>query len=301
MPTAARGRKKAADQILKYASHSPAWGKATKRTQKAHKSNGTDSGSAAFDVVVIVPAENDDAAAESINKAREEHFKKHAKGDAKAKLAPIVVLGCYRDRESANGHWYKLKWRGAFDNCRFTSPNVTKSKSSKDLNALLVDSQFHPIPVTSPVLGLASRHPFINDEPPPQYTAVRLITPAIAEVLTPDDRDTLQMTGRVEKTVSRATILATDAARSLDPQPGKLASWVEAALEFMVTELKWATKIPKTHPQEYKITVDKIFLNADQIEWFSDRAARKSIEASNRAKSPKRFKGDAAGQMKMFD
>lgn len=299
---AGSGRDDAIEQILKYAARRPS---AVRRA--AAVSDGQQESPPPppiipnYDVVVLVSSENDDVAAEAINVARQARMDQApAEGKQPAQLAPIIVLGCHRDRESINGEWYKIKWRNHYGNHRFSRPNISPNSGVKDLNALIVAASHHAIPVNKPSLDLSGRNPFVNDPPPAIYTAIRLVIPAINCLLSDEDRDDLQSTGRVDKTLARADLLGVEIVKSMNPQPVGLAKWIEAGLDFLA-ELNWARKVPSTDPQQYVVTIDNTLIKGDPRELFSDRAAKKAAKSATKGVGPRRFRGDHPDQMRMFE
>lgn len=229
------------------------------------------------DVLVLVNSENDDKAAESLMSrcqwptSTDEHT---------VQVRPIVVLGCYLDAQGIHGEWYKLKWRGHYQNHRFHKPNICNDGSTKDLNALIADaeSSFHPIPVNRSAVGRAGRSPFINDPPPALYTVDRLVVPVLSGLLTDEDRDELQATGKVVKVFAKADILGSDLVARLDPKPPRLDTWVETALDCLVATLKWAELVEGTHPKQYRVMIDGKWLKRDIREWGADRAAAAAVK-----------------------
>ncbi|MBN1458555.1 MAG: hypothetical protein JXA57_03400 [Armatimonadetes bacterium] len=293
MQAASTGRDDAANQILRYASRGP---RACVSSDNGDPQNGNSGPRAvplAFDVVVLVSSENDDAAAEAIESARASLLERvsaspttaggKAQEEDRDALAPIIVLGYHRDPDSINGEWYKIKWRDHHHNSRFSVPNICRDAIEEDLNALLVDAPYHPVPVNVPALGLAGRHPLINDTPPPLYTAVRIMLPAINDLLSPEEQDELQTFGKIEKTVTTVDLLASAPVAALSPQPKGLGKWLQAALEFLAMDLKRARKVTDTSPQQFVLTIDNSLLKGDPKELFSKDAARK---AAKRARKP---------------
>jgi hypothetical protein len=254
-----------------------------------------------YDVVVLVRPENDDAAAGSIDLARQAYLSTSIRGEEQQSLARIIVLGCYLDRESINKEWYNLKWRGHYNNQKFSSPNISTDSSLADLNALIADATHHPIPVTKPALDLAGRSPFMNDTPPAIYTAIRLVVPALNLLLSDTERDTLQSTGKVEKVVARDDIMGTDFVTSMNPRPRKLCKWIDGALEFMVTDLSCAKRVADTSPQQYKVVVDTTLLRSDPRELWSERAAIKAAKQAAKRSGRSRSRGSNQNQLRLFD
>jgi hypothetical protein len=283
-----------------------------------------------YDVLVFVRSENDAAAAKAIDEARQALLERHrieeesrqAKermanevaddGDAHQKaylpssipelpLAPIIVLGYYRDRESINNEWYVVNWRRE-SNGRFSCPNVCADPSVDDLNKLFCAATHHPIPVDKLALERTGRNPFINDAPPPLYTALRLVVPALAQLLTTDEAEELQASGRVEKVVSRDDILSTQFCRAIQPQPGRIASWIDAAFNAMANEIGAAHAIANTTPPQYKILIDRVLIKADIKEIWSDRAALKAARApgASGGKRTTKTRGDDS-QPRLFE
>ncbi len=205
-----------------------------------------------YDVVLIVNSENDDVAAEAVNAARQEVSEKvPAEGGQPTQLAPTIVLGCHRDPDTSEGEWYTVKWRPHHNNCRFSNANVSTKPEVPDLNKLIVESTYHPIPVSKPALNLASRNPFVNDSPPPMYTVVRVLIPAICELMSDEDRDQLQWTGKIQKSLTIEDVLGTDTATLISPQPRGFRRWIQQALDFLASDLRYARKVQSADSISY--------------------------------------------------
>jgi hypothetical protein len=252
---------------------------------------------------VLVSSENDDVAAKAIDVARRSFAagENSKDGEPPVQLAPIIVLGCHLDRESINGEWFKVKWRNHHGNYRFSNPNISPNPVTEDLNSLIVEKSHHAIPVNRPALGLTGRNPFMNDPPPAIYTAIRLVTPAINSLLSDEERDQLQSTGKVEKVLTKVDLLGSELVKSMNPQPQKLGKWMEAALDFLATDLNCAKRVPSTDPQMYVVTIDNTLIKGDLRELFRDRAASKAAKRALSNHGRRRFKGNTPGQMRMFD
>jgi hypothetical protein len=255
-----------------------------------------------YDVVVLVMPENDDIAAESIHAAREAELKKASVAQQEPPdFAPVIVLGCHRDAESISNEWYKLKWRSHHHNARFSTPNIAADLTFPDLNALICDASHHPIPVNKSALNLTGRTPFMNDSPPPIYTAIRLVIPAINALLTDDERDRLQSIGRVEKTMSRNDILGSSIVIGMRPQPRKLAKWIDAALDFMQSDLGCAKRTGNTTPPQFSIVVDSKLLRSDVRDLWAEKAATKGAKQASKRGRQKRRGGDGSGQLSLWE
>jgi hypothetical protein len=205
----------------------------------------------------------------------------------------------YRELDSVD-EWYKLKWRKHNHNQRFSTPNVSTDPSVDDLNKLLVNSSHHAVRVNRRALDRTGRNPFMNDNPPALYTAIRLVVPAINSLMTDDERDELLSTGRFEKTLTKADILASDLVLQMANRPGKLGKWVDGALELMVSDLKCARKLPDTEPQQYVITIDNALLKQDVREVWTDRTATKAAKSAAK-RGRRRGKGGNSNQPGLFD
>jgi hypothetical protein len=240
-----------------------------------------------YDVLLLVGTHSDDAAAEDIY------------GDKRAPKpgAHVVVVGFFRDPERVNGEWFDLKWRDhGGKNQKFSAPNVTPVGGDHDLNSLLADKPHCSIQVDKPTIDLSGRHPLINDEPPALYTAIRLVQPAINELLNDTDRDMLANARRVEKVVSRGDILSTDILKRLRPREGT----IQSALDLLV-KIGQAKRIPDTEPPKYMLSVDLKSLKSDSMELMSKRAA---TALAPKTTGPSRRTGkrrDNKGQMHMLD
>jgi hypothetical protein len=298
-----RGRDDAVQQILRYAARRPPAVTASQKPSPDPKACPVDQPIVPnYDVLVLVSTENDDVAAKAIHEARQAWTNRSSAEVAQPDpLAPIVVLGCHLDRESTESEWYKLKWRDHHQNGRFSSPNISADLAVEDLNALIVEASHHAIPVSRPALGWSGRNPFINDAPPAIYTAIRLVVPAICGLLSEDDRDQLQSFGRVDKTLTKDDLLSGELVESIRPQPRGLGRWVQAALDFLTTELNYARKVPGAEPQQYVVRIDSSFIKNELRELLSVRAASKEEQRVAKGGGRRRYKGDAPGQMTMFD
>lgn len=212
-----------------------------------------------YDVLLLVSTHNDDAAAKDI----------YGDGQEPKPQASVVIVGYFREAERVNGEWFSLKWRDhGGNNRKFSKPNVTGNPGEADLNSLLSNKPACSIQVNKPTIDLSGRNPIINDEPPPLYTAIRIIQPAINELLTDADRDTLASARRVEKTVSRTDILSTDILRRLKLRE----KTVRLALDFLV-KIGQAKKLPEVDPPKYMLTVDLKSLKSDSMDLMSKKAA----------------------------
>lgn len=293
IPAASTGRSGAIEQILKYAARSNALADVrSKNTPDADaKVN------AAYDVVVIVNQENDDVAAEAINSARLHRVE--TMDGTTAKLAPIVVLGCHRDRESINGEWFKIKWRSHHQNSRFRNPNVSTDRTVEDLNALICGKTHLAIPVDRSAMDLSSRSPFINDSPPAIYTAVRLVIPVINSLLSEDERDELQSFGAVDKTVTKGDILGSELVTSMTPLPPRIGTWVEDALEFMAVEAECARKTGAADNQQFVVTINGALIKGDPKDLFSGKAALLAAKKARMGARQKKPRRDDPRQFKM--
>jgi hypothetical protein len=240
---------------------------------------------AGYDVMVLVSTENDDVAAKEI---------RDAIGNldpSQNSAAPVVVIGQHLDRQSANGEWFKLKWRTPH-NEKFSRPNVSRDPKVEDLNVLLVEnSGFHPIPVSAPVVNLAGRCPLINDAPPAFYTAARLLLPALNELLTEEERDELQLEGRIVKKVTRDEIMQARIIAEMTPQPRHMANCIQAALDFLVADVGIAKVIGGTGPAQYSIALDRRTIR-DPREMWSTKAARTAVR---KLKSSRGSRGSGRG------
>ncbi len=261
-----------------------------------------------YDVVVLVRLENLPIATKAIDEARTSLLTSHRKQEEKRyseelaafqsppedaskvlpaaplpvadlMLAPIVVMGYYPDREQINGESYVVQWRPDC-NERFSPQNVSETTSPDDLNGLFCENSYHAIPVNKLALERSGRNPFINDDPPPLYTALRLVVPALNELLSTEESEELQSTGRVEKIVSRDDILSTRFCQAIQPRPGSLPTWIDAAFNALAADIGAAHPIPNTAPAQYKILIDNVLIKADIKDIWSDRAALKAARQS---------------------
>jgi len=208
--------------------------------------------------------------------------------------APVVILGYARDTERVGGDWYKCRWRRDAGNRRFTSPNICDDPKQGDLNRILATSDHHAIPVDRHALDLSKRNPLINDQPPPLYTLVRILYPALFQLLTDDERDQLQASQHIVKAVSREDILAAPILCAIKPRPRV----IQDALDFLVSPLRLASK-GKAVPLQYSVTLSlKQFGNTDWREFFSEKAARALVR---KLRTPRRRGGKASVHPKQLD
>jgi len=225
----------------------------------------TSESDACADVLLLVHTHTDDAAAAAVLSARTD------KAPENRPDGPVVIVGYMHDRR-ANGEWYDLKWRDQRGNSRFSEPNVAPADGEADLNSLIVDAPHCAIRVDLLALDISSSNPLINDEPPPLYTAITLVFPALNELLTEDERDELGAVGRLEKTVSRDAIMSTPCVSAIDPPAG----YVQRALDFMV-EIRWAQPIRGSEPPEYTVILNVKRLKKDLKDMLGERAARTDV------------------------
>ena len=240
-----------------------------------------------YDVLLLVSTHNDDSAAEDI-------YGPNKKPSPKSN---VVIVGFFRDPERVNGEWFDLKWREHNGkNRKFTKPNVTARPEEDDLNSLLANDSHCGIRVDRPAIDLAGRSPLINDEPPPLYTAVRLVLPAINEILTEKDRDTLVNARRVEKTLSRHDILSSGILRRLRPRE----KTVQSALEFLV-DIGQAKRVPSTDPPQYVIALDLKTLKSDSMELLSRKASSALVPKAKGPRGRPRKAKHMKDQPRLFD
>ena len=244
-----------------------------------------------YDVLLLTGTHSDDVAAKELQAAA-------ASGDPKLQpKAPIVIVGFFRDVERINDEWYDLKWREMPGNSRFSEPNVTPHRDADDLNSLITAQPRYPIRVDRSAIDLSGRNPLINDDPPPLYTFIRVVFPAINELLTDDERDCLRTQGRVEKLVSRDDILGAPILREVAPPQ----RYIQKALDWLtVSGLARRVKEPDT--PKYAIKIDTDLIRKELVEVMSLKGARAMIR---KLKSTRRGKGkkgkEAARQLKLFD
>jgi hypothetical protein len=204
-----------------------------------------------------------------------------SKGEAaEARCQCPVVVVSYMREQRANGEWYDLKWWNLPGNSRFSHPNAVDAVGKQDLNDLLTTADHCPIRVDLSALDISVRNPFINDPPPPLYTVVKIVYPAINELLTEDERDTLQTGGRVEKRISWKSLMSADcvAERAL---PKGL---IHAALDFLV-KYDEARRVPGTDPPEYTVVLDERRIRRDLVDRLGRLAASKYVAGLFRQKS----------------
>jgi len=263
-----KGGKEDAEQILSYARSSPA---------------PIDGASPGYDVVVFVHTHSDTAAQAALkNKTKEPG------------LAPIVVIGFFREKERVQGDWYSLKWRDLEGvNSRFTEPNVV-DQSNEGLNEILVAATSCSIQVDRQSLLIGEHMPFVNDPPPPFYTVDRVIYPAITQLLDQTERDTLMARGAVEKNFTQSDL------QNVPLLQGKeyREKYISDALRWMADN-EFAKRDSRSKLTLYTVKLD--LRNRIWREWILKKASKK--EERFRARSARlkknqrsrRFKGEIPG------
>ena len=241
------------------------------------------------DVVVFVDVFSDDEAAEQMEAA-------WAKPEEARPKAPVVILGYSRDTERVNGDWYKCKWRKHAGNRQFSTPNICSDAARGDLNAVFAGRKHHAIPVDKQALDVTKRNPLVNDPPPPLYTLVRLLYPALFDLMDDAERDQLQSDRRLEKTVTRDQILAAPILAGTTIRPGV----IQDALDFLIFPMRLA-KRDRSQPPRYAVTIDfKLFSKRDWKDLFSDRAARALVRKLKAAGLRRAKAIDDSKQLKLF-
>jgi len=242
------------------------------------------------DVVVFVDIFSDDVAAEQMERALDGP-------ESSRPDAPIVILGYSRETGRASGEWYKCKWRKHNGNSRFCTPNICSDSTRADLNALFVDRTHHAIRVDREALEIAKRKPLVNDAPPPLYSLVRLVYPAIFELLNDEERDQLGADQAIFKTVTREAILSAEILSEVNPR----ARIVQEALDFLVSPLEMATR-NDSEPPQYQVKVDlKQFARQDWKDFMSQRAARALVRRLKTRGRRRRGPSVDAKQLRLFD
>jgi hypothetical protein len=214
--------------------------------------------------------------------------------EAAARPQCQVVIVSYIREQGANGEWYDLKWWDLPGNSRFSYPNAVSEEGKQDLNDLLTRVPHCGIPVDLLALDISARNPLINDPPPPLYTVVRVIFPAINELLTEEERDTFRTEGRVEKRISWQSLMSADCMLDRAAPQGL----IQSALAFMA-QYKWAARVPDTDPPEYTVVLDMKNLRRDLKDLHGERAARDDVDRLLRRKS--RARKRAAKKQLSFD
>ena len=218
------------------------------------------------DIVLLVVMEAADAAALAIQRAS-------SAAEESGAGVPIVILG-YRRDVRANGEWYVLKWWELPGNSRFSRPNVVYQPEDRDLNHHLTAQAHCAIPVDLAALSISSSNPFTNDDPPAIYTAALVVWPAVLSLLTEDEQDELQAVGRVQKQVSRASLMSSDLLAGIAPRPPE--AYIQKALELLVTS-RCATIARGVEPAEYLVVIDRKHEGWDLVDLIGERAARAEL------------------------
>jgi len=246
------------------------------------------------DVLLIVRAENDDVACSAMASMS------HRPNEEDRPVSPIVVLGYYRDNDAVNGEILLLKWRDQAGNSRFSPENVPADAGAADLNSEICDKPYCPLRINDRVVCLKDRYPFINDEPPPIYTAVWAIWPAIALLLNDEERDEMQMRGIVDKEVSTEDILllpdSSDAGLSI--------GLINKAFSFLES-VDLAKRVHKDSEMKYVVhfrqSPSKL---SDMLDFFADKQARSRIRLEKRSKHShggRRRQRNSPEQTSLFD
>ena len=230
------------------------------------------------DVLLLVAPESDDAAAAAIETASK------AKKPKDAPKAPIVIVGIYLDTTRAQREWYTLKWRAMPGNQRFSSPNVLPEECREDLNGQIADASHCTIRVDRSALALSGRNPFINDTPPPLYTVVRAVYPALNELLTDTERDVFSADGRVTKTLTRDQLMRAPVLQTMELP----LRYIQDAIDWLV-ENSIARRAADAKPPAYEITLDAKSIS-DLSEFASVKTARAILKKRKARRSRARGK-----------
>jgi hypothetical protein len=237
-----------------------------------------------YDVLVFVGTHSDTAAQDALMNAKKEPG-----------LAPIIVIGFYKDEERVQGAWYNLKWRDLDGvNSRFTEPNVT-DRPNEGLNKILVAATNCPIQVDRASLQFGEHMPFVNDPPPPFYTADRVIYPAISQLLNQTERDTLMARGVIKKNFTQ------DDLENMPLLQGKeyRKKYISDALQWMADN-EFANRDSRSKPTVYAVKLD-LKRNKVLREWILKKASKKEERVRARAARPrknqtsKRFQDELPG------
>lgn len=241
------------------------------------------------DVLLLVSPESDDAAADAMESAGDDPDPSRKPG------APVVVVSVRLDPTTVNGEWFIMKWRKAPGNQPFTSPNVLPEACPEDLNGLITQRQHYSIRVDRPALSLAGRNPFINDTPPPLYTFIRAIYPALNQIMDEEDRDQFLATGRTVKRVTRQALLGAQILQTMGPPE----RYIQDALDWLV-ENEIATRVPDLQPPTYEIALDAKQIK-DLEEYSSVKAARGIVRSRRAVRGGRqRKRGENPRQMSLF-
>ena len=253
-------------------------------------SPGDGGGQLPHDVVVFVDIFSDDVAADQMEDA-------WTGPEASRPRAPIVILGYSRETDRASGEWYKCKWRKHNGNRQFSTPNICGDPRQADLNALFVGTTHHAIRVDRQALELSKRKPLINDPPPALYSLVRLVYPALFELMDDDERDQLGADQPVVKVVTRDAILSSDILRGVTPRPRV----VQEALDFLVSPLGLATR-DSSDPAQYSGRVSlKQFSRQDWKKFLSEKAARVLVRKLKSRGRGRRRSSVGPKQLRLFE
>ena len=217
-----------------------------------------------YDVLLILSTHSDDVAGQELSRAA-------ARDPELIPQAPVVIVGYMRDDERVSGQWYDLKWRPQ-NNCCFTTPNVLPPEEGQDLNALITKAVHCAIPVDQAAVAISGRAPLINDCPPPFYTAVRILLPALNQLLAPDQQDVLRTGDTVQLTFTQEKLLDTEVLQSMSP-PGE---YVRTALAWLV-QIGLAEKRVDANGEAYCININDRFINHTE-DVLVAKAARRQLK-----------------------
>lgn len=242
------------------------------------------------DVLVLVRTENDDVACSAIAAMRE------SRDAAKRPAAPIVLLGYHKD-PAVDGEYLILKWRDLQGNSRFSPENVPTSGSVADLNSEICNRSHCALRIDERVVHLKNCYPLTNDEPPPIYTAMFAVWPAIAVLLSEDERDEMERRGEVEKEVTIQDLLAC----STVPDAGLSVRRVEKALSFL-EGVGLAKRVHDDQAKRYRVQFQQP-PKRSELDFFADKEARSRLRLEKQIRRPSRTRKrrqDSAGQVSML-
>jgi len=224
-----------------------------------------------YDVVVFTLMESDDVAVGAIRKEISRL------GADSRPTSPIVVLGYYRDEDTASiEKWYKVKWRDSKGNARFSEPNAAPTGHDSNLNNQLLRQPHMSMRIERESLTLAARAPVINDEVPALYALVRVILPAVNGRMTDVERDMLASEGRLEKLVTVAEICA-------QPPMARIgevgARGVRNALEAL-RKTSLCTRVAQDSADSYRLPLTRESFRTDPKDYYAKKLAEARVRKS---------------------
>jgi len=108
----------------------------------------------------------------------------------------------------------------------------------------------------------------MNRRRSPLYVLVRILIPALNELLTDDERDALRAQGRIEKVLSRDDLQQAQIIASVAPP----ARYLQRALDLLVT-VGHARRVADNQTTKYVVTIDTRVFGKDLKQLISAKQA----------------------------